>query len=72
MLSQRQREERMLSDPERLGFEALDAVLENNDALSSAARNSHQVYTVNQNLALTVLYVPESGLDCLIFARIWH
>ena len=28
-----------------------------------------------QNLALTVLYVPESGLDCLIcaeFARQWH
>ena len=25
----------------------------------------------SQNLALTVLYVPESGVDCLICARIW-
>ena len=30
-----------------------------------------QVSTPHLNLALTVLSVPESGLDCLICARIW-
>ena len=33
------------SDPERLGFEALDSVLEGQGALSSAARKSHEVNT---------------------------
>ena len=26
---------------------------------------------MSRNLALTVLYGPEYGLDCLIWARIW-